>query len=61
MNNLDGNGNWMEAAGNLKNKFSNRRLDPSIFRIKKEEEVLGRLEKKLGRTKAEIKSMFWKP
>lgn len=60
MNNLDVNGNWMEAAGNLKNKFSNRSLDSSIFRVQKEEEVLGRLQKRLGRTKAEIKSMFWK-
>jgi len=61
MNNLDVNGNWIEAAGNLKNKFSNRSLDPSIFRVRKEEEILGRLQKRLGKTREEIKSMFWKP
>ncbi len=61
MVNLDANGSWKEAGGNLKTKFSNRSEDSTVFQIRNEEEVLGRLQKRLGKTREEIKLMFWKP
>jgi len=47
-------------AGKLKQQFANLTDDDLLFVEGKEEELLGRLEKKLGKTKEEIRSAIEK-
>lgn len=60
MNSLLIKGNWNEIAGNLKQKHANLTDDDLLFKIGKEEELLGRLQNKLGKTKEELKSIISK-
>jgi uncharacterized protein YjbJ (UPF0337 family) len=60
MNNLNIKGNWNEVAGKLKQKFANLTDDDLLFLEGKEEELLGRLQKKLGKTKEEIRNLLAK-
>ena len=60
MNKLKIKGNWNEVAGKLKQKFANLTDDDLLFKEGKEEELLGRLQKKLGKTKAEIRKLIEK-
>jgi uncharacterized protein YjbJ (UPF0337 family) len=53
-------GNWKEIAGKLKQKYANLTDDDLLFVQGKEEELLGRLEKKLGQTKQQVKEMIEK-
>jgi len=47
-------GNWQETKGKLKQRFA-MLTDNDLLLIKgKEDEMLGRLEKKLGKTKDEL-------
>ncbi len=48
-------GNWNEIKGKLKQKYSNLTDDDLMYAEGKEEELLGRLQKKTGRTKQELK------
>jgi uncharacterized protein YjbJ (UPF0337 family) len=48
-------GNWNVIKGKLKQKYSNLTDDDLTFAEGKEEELYGRLQKKLGKTKDEIK------
>lgn len=48
-------GNWDEVKGKLKQKYAILTDDDLLFVKGKEEELLGRLEKKLGRTKEQIR------
>lgn len=47
-------GNWNELKGKLKQKYAKLTDDDLLFLEGKEDEMLGRLEKKLGKTKEEI-------
>ncbi|MEO8168906.1 MAG: CsbD family protein [bacterium] len=60
MNKLNIKGNWNEVAGTLKQKFANLTDDDLLFKEGKEEELLGRLQKKLGKTKEEIHNLLEK-
>jgi uncharacterized protein YjbJ (UPF0337 family) len=60
MNELIIKGNWKEMAGKLKQQFANLTDDDLLFIKGKEEELSGKLQKKLGKTKQEIKNMIEK-
>jgi uncharacterized protein YjbJ (UPF0337 family) len=60
MNKLGIKGNWNEVAGKLKQKYANLTDDDLLFKEGKEEELLGRLQKKLGKAKEEIRDMITK-
>ena len=47
-------GNWNEIAGKLKQQYANLTDDDLLFKAGKEEELLGRLQQKLGKTKEEL-------
>lgn len=55
MNDFKIKGNWNELKGKLKQKYSELTDDDLIFAEGKEEELLGRLQQKLGKTKEQIK------
>jgi len=54
MNKLEIKGNWNETAGKLKQKFANLTDDDLLFAKGKEEELWGRLQTKLGKTKEQL-------
>ena len=60
MNKLNIKGNWNEVAGRLKQKFANLTDDDLLFAEGKEEELLGKLQQKLGKTKAQIRQLIEK-
>ena len=49
-------GNWNEIKGKLKQKYGQLTDDDLTFAEGKDEELLGRLQKRLGRTKDELRS-----
>ena len=49
-------GAWHEIKGKLKQKYATLTDDDLTFAEGKDEELLGRLQKKLGRTKEEIRA-----
>jgi len=55
MNDLNISGNWNEVKGKLKQKYSNLTDDDLTFAEGKMDEMLGRLEKKTGKKKQELK------
>lgn len=55
MNDLTIKGNWNELKGKLKQKYSELTDDDLTFTEGKEDELIGRLQKKLGKTKDEIR------
>lgn len=55
MNDLTLKGTWNETKGKLKQKYSELTDDDLAFTEGKEDELLGRLQQKLGKTKDEIK------
>jgi len=55
MNDLTIKGNWNEIKGKLKQKYSELTDDDLAFTEGKEDELFGRLQKKLGKTKDEIR------
>ena len=60
MNKLGIKGNWNETAGKLKQQFANLTDDDLLFVEGKEEELLGRLQKKLGKAKEEVQKIISK-
>ena len=60
MNTLKLKGNWNEIAGKLKQKYANLTDDDLIFNQGKEEELLGRLQIKVGKTKEQIRKIISK-
>ena len=58
MNKLKIKGNWNEAAGKLKQQYANLTDDDLLYVKGKEEELLGRLQKKLGKTNEEVKKII---
>jgi uncharacterized protein YjbJ (UPF0337 family) len=55
MNNLELRGNWNEVKGKLKQKYGQLTDDDLNLAEGKEDELIGRIQKKLGKTKDEIK------
>lgn len=51
-------GAWSEAKGKLKQKFAKLTDSNMLFMEGKKEEVLGRLQTKLGKTREEIKKIL---
>jgi len=60
MNTITMKGEWKEIAGKLKQQYANLTDDDVMFEAGKEEELLGRLEKKLGTTKEHIRDLIAK-
>ena len=54
MNTKEIKGNWNEQKGKLKQKFASLTDDDLLFEEGKKDEMLGRLQIKLGKTKAEL-------
>ncbi|MEP1151624.1 MAG: CsbD family protein [Balneola sp.] len=57
MNDLTIEGNWNQVKGKLKQKYSNLTDDDLKFQEGKEDELYGRLQEKLGKTKDEVKEL----
>ncbi len=53
-------GNWNELKGKLKQQYAELTDDDLLFAEGKEEELLGRIQKKLGKTKDEIRDLIQK-
>ncbi len=55
MTKLELKGTWNEAKGKLKQKYADLTDDDLTFAEGKEDELLGRLQKKLGRSKEDVR------
>lgn len=55
MTKLEFKGNWNEAKGKLKQKYGQLTDDDLAFSEGKDDELLGRLQQKLGKTKDVIR------
>ena len=53
MNTTELKGNWNEQKGKLKQKFASLTDDDMLFAEGKKEEMMGKLQVKLGKTKDE--------
>ena len=58
MTKLNLKGNWNETKGKLKQKFGQLTDDDLTFSEGKDDELLGRLQKRLGKTKEDIRAMI---
>jgi len=58
MNTTELKGNWNEQKGKLKQKFAILTDDDLMFNEGKKEEMFGRLQKKLGKTKEELHNII---
>lgn len=58
MNNADLKGKWNEQKGKLKMKFASLTDNDLLFAEGKKDEMLGRLQVKLGKTKAELEKII---
>ena len=56
MTKLEIKGSWNDVKGKLKQKYAQLTDDDLLFVEGKDEELLGRLQKSLGRTKEEIRA-----
>lgn len=56
MTKLELKGNWNEIKGKLKQKYGNLTDDDLTFAEGKEDELLGRLQQRLGKSKEDIRS-----
>lgn len=51
-------GNWNQIKGKLKQEYGQLTDDDLAYEEGQEDELIGRLQKKLGKSKEEIKSMI---
>lgn len=51
-------GNWNELKGKLKQKYADLTDDDLLFVEGKEDELLGRLQKRLGKSNREIRDIL---
>ena len=58
MNSTEVKGNWNEQKGKLKQKFAFLTDNDLMFEEGKEDEMLGRLQIKLGKTKDDLKKFI---
>jgi uncharacterized protein YjbJ (UPF0337 family) len=61
MNKLQIKGNWNEIKGKLKQKFADLTDDDLTFTEGKEDEMLGRLQQRLGKSEEEIRRAVEEP
>lgn len=54
MNTTEIKGNWNEIKGKLKQQYANLTDDDLLFEEGKEDELFGKIQKKIGKTKDEI-------
>ena len=54
MNTTEAKGNWEQQKGKLKQKFATLTDNDLLFAEGKKEEMFGRLQTKLGKTKEEL-------
>ena len=55
MTKLEMKGSWNETKGKLKQKYADLTDDDLLFEEGKEDELLGRLQKKVGATKEDLR------
>ena len=60
MNKLQIKGSWNELKGKLKQQYGNLADNDLVFSEGKEDELLGRLQKKLGKSEDEVRQMIEK-
>jgi uncharacterized protein YjbJ (UPF0337 family) len=60
MTKLQFKGSWNELKGKLKQQYGNLTDDDLAFSEGKEDELLGRLQRKLGKNKDEVRQMIEK-
>jgi len=53
-------GNWEQIKGKLKQKFANLTDNDLLYVEGKEDETLGRIEKKLGKSRDEVEKIIRK-
>ncbi len=58
MTNIQIKGNWNEQKGKLKQKFAILTDDDLMYESGKKDEMLGRLQIKLGKTKEELHELI---
>ena len=58
MNTTELKGNWEEQKGKLKQKFATLTDNDLLFAEGKKEEMMGKLEIKLGKTKEELHTIL---
>ena len=61
MNKLQIKGNWNEIKGKLKQKFADLTDDDLTFTEGKEDEMLGRLQQRLGKSEEEVRRAVEEP
>ena len=54
--NLKFKGNWNEMKGKIKQQYANLTDDDLLYEEGKEDELLGRMQKKTGKSKEELKT-----
>jgi uncharacterized protein YjbJ (UPF0337 family) len=57
-NKLKIKGNWNEAKGKLKQQYADLTDDDLLYAEGKEDELYGRLQKKLGKTRQEVEKIL---
>jgi uncharacterized protein YjbJ (UPF0337 family) len=60
MNTTTAKGNWKEISGKLKQKYANLTDDDLLFREGKEDEVMGKIQQKIGTTKEGLRDLIAK-
>jgi uncharacterized protein YjbJ (UPF0337 family) len=58
MNTTEVKGNWNEQKGKLKQKFAQLTDNDLMFAEGKKDEMLGRIQVKLGKTKEELRDLI---
>jgi uncharacterized protein YjbJ (UPF0337 family) len=58
MNTTEVKGNWNEQKGKLKQKFANLTDNDLLFEEGKKDEMLGKLQVKLGKTREEMQKVI---
>lgn len=58
MTKLNLKGNWNELKGKLKQQYGQLTDDDLVFAEGKEDEMLGRVQQRLGRSKEEVRTMI---
>ena len=48
-------GNWNEVKGKIKQKYGNLTEDDLIYEEGKDDELLGRIQQKIGKSKQDVK------
>jgi len=51
-------GNWLQQKGWLKQKFANLTDNDLLLEEGKEDELMGRIQKKLGKSKEEVEKLM---